>query len=85
MSVPDEPSPGLLHSFYHTLTNDKSCHMFSIWEMLGCKKREGGAKGGRREKKMKAEGFGQLKDGRLQGKGVNEACSRRNLPQCVIS
>lgn len=35
MSVPDEPSPGLFHSFYHTLTNDKSCHMFSIWEMLG--------------------------------------------------
>lgn len=54
--------------------------MFSIWEMLGCEER---LKGG--EKKKQAEGFGQLKDGRLQGKGVNEACSRRNLPQCVIS
>lgn len=39
MSVPDEPSPGLFHSFYHTLTNDKSCHMFSIWEMLACEER----------------------------------------------
>lgn len=35
MSVPDEPSPGLFHSFYHTLTNDNSCHMFSIWEIQG--------------------------------------------------
>lgn len=42
MSVPDEPSPGLFHSFYHTLTNDNSRHMFSIWEIqkdTGGKKR----------------------------------------------
>lgn len=44
MSVPDEPSPGLFHSYYHTLTNDNSCHMFSIWEI---QREAGGKKRGR--------------------------------------
>lgn len=33
MSVPDEPSVGLFHSFYRTFTNDVPRHMFSIWEV----------------------------------------------------
>jgi len=32
MSVLDEASAGLLHSFYCTLTNDISLHMFFIYE-----------------------------------------------------
>lgn len=63
------------------MTSPATC--FPFGRCWGCEERVGGLWGVGGE--VKAEGFGQLKDGRLQGKGVNEACSRRNLPQCVIS
>lgn len=49
-----------------------------------CRESWGGMEGERRERQReKVEGFGELKDGQLQGKGVNEAwLSTESSPMC---